>query len=460
MTTDLRERLGEVAARAPGDVPASDLWRRGRRRQVRRAAASAAALAVLAVVTGVGGGALWTQLAVDGEPGPVTTPPTELVLPDRIFTPSPWLPGTDEVGPGGPYVALVGAERKRWDGGWRPSSANGVAALAADGSYRFLDLPDYVGDHGWFDEGQELALSSDGRYIGYWITGDTTDEPLLMTKGGEPTGGVAVYDTATGNVSRLPISTPHGVAAGTFAWAGDVIRFNYGAYETGGVSPTSWGSQSLGQATWDARASKWNTEVDYKNYLDFVSATPSLGWFVADNGARHALVGPDGIEARFKLDRAAEAEPTVGPGGRRLAMIYDPNPVKYDGVARRLLVGELGSVDSRGRVIAEPVPDVRAHEVLGWRDQQHVIVLRYAIKDGGAFSVDIATGDETLLMALPDQRYGDGVQVATAAWSAPTMQAVEPDWPMGTPARAGLIAGSVLAIAAALTWWRRRRVRA
>ena len=52
-----------------------------------------------------------------------------------------------------------------------------------------------------------LALSPDGRYVAYWTTGSTTGEPLLLDGSAQPSGGAAVYDTVTGAVSRIALTT-------------------------------------------------------------------------------------------------------------------------------------------------------------------------------------------------------------------------------------------------------------
>jgi hypothetical protein len=101
VTLDLREGLAAQADTAPTAVPAPDLWRPGRRRQVRRALAAA-----VSAVARVGGATLVRKVE---SIGPVTSPSETMRLPDRFFKPSPWLEGAHDAGPIGPLVAVIGA---------------------------------------------------------------------------------------------------------------------------------------------------------------------------------------------------------------------------------------------------------------------------------------------------------------------------------------------------------------
>ena len=134
MTMDLRERLGALADAAPTTVSTPDLWRRGRRRQVRRALAATVAIAAVSTIVGIGGATIARKVE---SIGPVTSPSERMRLPDRFFSPSPWLKGTDDTGPIGPLVAVTYTVRRSWR-----SSSNGLVGVSATtGEYRFLDLP-------------------------------------------------------------------------------------------------------------------------------------------------------------------------------------------------------------------------------------------------------------------------------------------------------------------------------
>src|SRR4051812_8665492 len=107
--TTLHDRLADLADDAPPGGPAPDLWERGRRyhrqRRVGTLAIAGAACVALVAIAGLS----WQQSG--GLPEPAAPPSVERALPDRLWTPSPWLPGTDEAGPLGPLAAVVGADR-------------------------------------------------------------------------------------------------------------------------------------------------------------------------------------------------------------------------------------------------------------------------------------------------------------------------------------------------------------
>ncbi len=214
MDIDLTQALDEIAADAPTpDLTAGALWRRGiRRRNRRRAGVLTATLAVAALVAGAVG--------VAATPGTLHTdeaPPASAVddahLPDRVWMPSPWTPGTDRAGDPGRIAVLF------WDNGRRQSlspvrrdSGGGFLAVSAvDGSYRYLDLPDLV-----LDAGSEPALSPDGRYLAYALRSAGADDPAAVTT------GWAVYDARSGRTVRhVPRGTPKGVGQSALAWSPD-----------------------------------------------------------------------------------------------------------------------------------------------------------------------------------------------------------------------------------------------
>ena len=170
------------------------LHRRRRRGTVAIAAAAVVALSALGVAS-------WRLADVDVAPA---QPGGGLQLPDQFFTPSRWLPGTDDEGPIGPLAAVAGAER--------PASTNGLVGVSATGEYRFLDLPSRAEDDSFGTN--DVAISADGSRVGYWYEGaDATVE------------GVAVYDTVTGRVDRLAIDSDHGLQMESLVWSGDRLWF-------------------------------------------------------------------------------------------------------------------------------------------------------------------------------------------------------------------------------------------
>ena len=127
-----------------------------------------------------------------------------------------------------------------------------------------------------------------------------------------------------------------------------------------------------------------------------------------------------------------------------------------------LLVGNLTQTDAQGRVRTTEVPGVRIGLVTGWRDADHVVTGTGEGQRLVLASVDVATGDSARLTALPNgQAWGSGVTVSAGALTAPTVHAVEPDWPRDPRLTALMVAGVVaLALALGALGWRWRRGRA
>ena len=160
--TTLEDRLADLADDAPAGEATPGLWERGlslHRRRRRGTIAIAAAAVVALSVLGV---ASWRM--ADADPAPAE-PGSDLRLPDRFFTPSKWLPGTDDEGPIGPLVAVAATERA--------GAAYGMAAVSTTGEYRFLDLPSRAVDN--TGGSAEVSLSADGLGDGRSIVGSVSD---------------------------------------------------------------------------------------------------------------------------------------------------------------------------------------------------------------------------------------------------------------------------------------------
>ncbi|MCW2794154.1 MAG: hypothetical protein JWO76_3252, partial [Nocardioides sp.] len=132
--TTLHDRLSRLADEAPVALPEPGLWQRGRRYRRRRRAGTLAIVGAAVLALGVLAGTTWQRSSVDG-PQPANSAPA---LPDRIWSPSPWLEGTDDAGELGQLAAIIDAERGSWIG----KSPGLVGVSATTGEYRFLDLPD------------------------------------------------------------------------------------------------------------------------------------------------------------------------------------------------------------------------------------------------------------------------------------------------------------------------------
>lgn len=216
----LRDAFDDLADAAPRAVPDDHaaIWRRGvRRRNARRAGAVVASLALL------GGVGLGAAAVVDGRDlteAPVVDAPdlADLRLPQELYQPSGWLPGTDEAGPPGRIAAVW------WDmdgrSGWTGTRPGWMTVSAIDGSYRWLDVDVAAVQIG----PPPVRLSPDGRYLAW---ADSSGAPEAEQSGESiltsVADGYSVYDAETGDVQRLDLAAeaPHGMVATPPTWSAD-----------------------------------------------------------------------------------------------------------------------------------------------------------------------------------------------------------------------------------------------
>ncbi len=208
MSDQLREAFRELADEAPNlDATAassSRTWRRAR--AARRRGIMAVSLAVIAVlISGVFVAVGLSGITKPAPAGPVPYDESKLAIPNHLWLPSPWTPGTADDGPLGP-LALIGHAPRHTS--WFHSEQSSLFGVsAATGTYRFLDLPGAV------DEAN-AALSPDGRRIAYFSSGDV---PGL----GNTVTGYSVYDTTTGAVSTHLVASRFGISPNGVTWSGD-----------------------------------------------------------------------------------------------------------------------------------------------------------------------------------------------------------------------------------------------
>lgn len=437
----LHQRLGDLAdLGAPGAAtdprePAV-AWQRGLRyRRRRRLGTAAIVVLALALLAGLGGTA-WLRGDSDIAPAGNSAPAG---LPDRFYEPSPWLAGTDDEGPLGQLSALIPAERKGWGGG--APSPQPVGISATTGEYRFLDLPDHT---------EGFALSPDGQQVAYWTTGAVTGTPNT-DEGRSPTGGVAVYNSITGEVHRSPLESEHGLLVDGLRWADDeTLLLGYSTYLVGDEARES--PLGSGQAT-TPRWYVWSggdsapTEDERLTRRGGVEAT----------AGGYALIDRDVVEVAGGAQRRVRAYSTVldgttalDPTGTQVAL-----PGAEGGHQRSPSTLRIVGTDGSSHVVPR---SQRTYEAIAWSDPTHVATLATlspgdAFRDAVVLIIDVEDGTRRLLLETNGVQ---GFDLATDLLSENSITAVEPPRPLDPRWLAGGLVGIVILAGFALLRWRRR----
>jgi hypothetical protein len=427
--TTLHDRLTDLAEDAPSPRPTPELWNQGtllrRRRRGRTAAVTVATLVALSVLGCVG----WVRSARQAELVPAGAPAG---LPDRLYQPSPWLPGTDDAGPPGRLAALIPAARGSWSG-MRPDEVVGVSAQT--GEYRFLDLPGLVKHPEWW------ALSPDGMRVAYVYRKAGSSVP------DEAGTGLAIYDATSGQLVRHPLPGARGIMADAVAWAGpDVVVLDYGTVDDNGYGGvTSWTGRPL--LVWPLDQPGPH-ELSGLRSRSTTLVAAGAGVAVVDDGTRGFLVDlGDSSRLRLTFDPAIFAGSVLDPSGSRLAALTGgmaPGPVGTAAVGQ-------------GLVRFVDVPDSGStYEIVGWADDGRLALIGAAARDGSPSmdirTIDPATGRSRLLVR-------DGSLASSLAadlLGAPTVAAVRPPRPLDPRLEAGLAFAIVLAGLCGCLLWRRR----
>src|SRR5512145_744614 len=242
MSSDLRDRLVDLAEEAPAAVAAGrDLWQTGVRRHRRRRVAAVATTTAVLLVVGVLGSLRPPETP---SPDPAEAPPSELHLPRTVYAPSPWAESTRDAGPPGPLAVVALASRNRPDGltgTWQATEPYGVSAL--DGSAVFLDLPGGRTEEGYQLGYGTMALSPNGRKVGFTHFAQDPGAAFPHVIGWDG------YDTVSGEITELRVpGMPEirGIDASEMRFTGDsrYLLTNY--------SPTgSDGSRQDALVAWD-----------------------------------------------------------------------------------------------------------------------------------------------------------------------------------------------------------------
>jgi hypothetical protein len=378
MSSDLRDRLGDLAAQTPVTAPPVDLWDRGVRRRRARRAGSATLVAALVLLLGLGG---WTVHAQrDVQPSDTRGAPH---MPDRFYEPSSWL-SSFAAAPGA-LVAIGSADHKSM----LHTRRDVYGVTATDGQYGFLDLP-HLADRGDYASTVPPALSPDGRYVGFWMTGSPSG--LANTQlYGQTITGIGVYDATTGRTRTARLPTRHGLAPESLAWSdARTLVMSVGQARSGDANrqrAASWNRVHL--VVWRLE-DPLPVPLDAPNADDNVSA--GRGFVVI--GQR--LVWPRDPSRDTRMHAPVGTAPTlvVSPGATQVANVAGPrNPNNL----------QVGRVDGPGRAKMRRVNQVRQYyRPLVWTDDQHVVaVARSRSLDGSLTArlelVDVRSGSRRIL---------------------------------------------------------------
>lgn len=369
--TELRARLQDLADDAPpGALAGGDVWRSGvRRDRLRRAGAAAGAAVVVALVAGLGALVPWPD-------GP---PPTEdradPGLPRVVRPPDPWAEPTDRPGP---LSALSLAYRR---------TASGLTGVdqrlvpfgisATDGIARFLDLPGRPRNLDDFS----FALSPDGTQMAM----TRYSRGFSRTQSREVVRGWDVLELTTGELTRLRLPGRRAIS-GTFAYPltftgdGRYLQTTYALDDAGDGADDRSGAL----VAWDLVTGKRHVAEGPGHRWVAGSARAPRGVVWTRQRTVHTLDPLTGDRTETVVPHRL-VDAAYAPDGATLAYVghVGERPASRD--PRRLHVRSPDGTELTGfDVGTEP------GQVLGWRDDDHVVVSDYGPR--GARVVDLTTG--------------------------------------------------------------------
>jgi hypothetical protein len=423
VTTQLPERLRDLADEAPGPLSASGLWQEGRRRHRRRIMTAATVVGAIVAITAGAGYGDWRSR----QPDPAAPPATysgPMAIPDRFYEPSPWLPSTST--PGRLVAIMPDVEQHHVIGGPSP----GVVGIAAGSQrYSFLDLPDL--DRVF---GNSVALAPDGLHIAYVYDGPVPDSPTKESNA----YGVAVLDLTTGKLSRHAVSAPYGINNVAFRWA----------------------TRSRLMVSVSARHDAPN------GHLAGIYRGPDLNCDIADDACRASPRGVwawdddtvNGGSGYAHLEGAHQVVVDDPATGARQASFHVDRVLYYGGALTADRTRLTGLVRN-GRVALHHIPGTRRYfDVVGMRDPRHVLAVHNWKWDGAELrSVDVVTGRTATVsrFKVPTEIAGDAVA------SGDVVASVPPPRPWNKRALVLTVLATLVTLAA-MVWLdsrRRRRVR-
>ena len=434
MTTQLPERLRDLAEEAPDALTAGDLWRSGRRRHRRRLVTAGAVVgAVVALTVGAGYGD-WHST----RPEPTAPPATRsgpMQIPDRLFNPSPWTPATRTPGR---LVALLGATRDHFPFGSDRNALVGVAAGSQ--TYRFLDLP------GRSPDVTDAYLSPDGRHVAYWLARRPSD-PASAANG---LPGLAVLDLLTGRVERHLVFTRFGLAPVSLTWA-DSSTLVLAADHFASTEPTSYAGRTRTYVFTLGQTSGYSSPPPSR-VLD-VPVDTTIGYAQMVGHRRMRFEDPRTDLTPPDITLSAPVRSAAFDVRRHLMAVTEGNVDASGSTSGTLMVGRL----AHRHVVLSPVPGGRRYQqVMTWVDPSHVATERQT-RQGIVYDVvDVRTGERRELTSKPWYAFTVAVD---ALQHAATVSGIEPPspWNPRWVALGGL--GALVLAGGALVVVRRSHVR-
>jgi hypothetical protein len=398
MAQMLRERLRDLAEDAQVATPRPDTWARAQRSRRRRivagvALATASAIVVAAAAIGMVGPTIRQGPDPTGQP---QYGASDLALPTTISQPSPWESGTDDAGPLGP-IAILGEDLVRQTS-WFHKSGSYYGISAIDGTYRFLDLPNLAPTGA-------AALSPDGTHIAYW-TEAGADQPALVR-------GYAVYDTNSGAVTTRQVAAS-GALPRELVWSPDsgqvlavyAMRASPDQDRRAYAEMLSLQSGASTSLTPPSSARLSDTLVAWGVSGIAFWQRPFLAVLDPSTGATShtTVVGNDALRSSGL---------TWSPDGTRLAatsLFNDPGGpfLQVNSIGVFVPPSQNGGYPSLPS-ITRVTPFDAVYEQLGWRDDEHVLVLGVPTEQEaeredsvpGIYSIDMHTGQYERLASVP-----------------------------------------------------------
>jgi hypothetical protein len=416
----LQQRFADLAEEAPVSPTPDEIWADGRRRARSRLVGTAVVAAVTLVALSALSGLAAHRASAPGYTGSDATP----ALPNEIYHPSPWLSGTGDQPPGQLSMLIPG---KR--GGWPHYHWGMVGVSATTGAYHYLDIPGCLSVDG---------LSPDGRHVSCFAGVDSGSHEVVE--------GVAIYDTVTGHVDRW-VSQSGKFGLNTLTWNGnDAVAFRAGGtsylWRFGRAAPRPISTHLTVRVGTAGTAGLYLSDHDGFFYLD---------------PAHHRRQ----LRVTIKGDSRTGTPAAVSPSGRRIAVMHDTD------TRSTLMAGDVAPEDGRARLA--PVPaDLQWPRIVGWADEQHVLVVsqvsplgtsrleddphaRYALE-----RVDVVSGHVDQVARMSDQQTSWGASFASSLLGAPTRDFPAPPNPINQRLELGIVVGLLLVGGAALVVWRRR----